>query len=182
MKKLFMFLVASSGFYLAACGTRGNLPKEVVPGEKIGTYDSRAVILAYFGTPHFNAWMTGLRERYDKAKAAGDAAGMKAAEEEGKARQKKMHMQGFSTAPVDDALKAIKDQLPEIAKKAGVGPLISKWDKAGLAKYPSAEQVDVTMALVEAFHPIERQRKIIPEMLKTEPLPLEEVEKMPEDE
>ena len=181
MKKLFLFLVASSGFYLAACGTRGSLSEPIVPREKVGIYDSRAVILAYVFTPPFNAWMSGLRDRYEKAKAAGDEKGMKAAEEEGKARQKKMHLQGFSTAPVDDALEVIKDQLPEIAKKAGVGVMISKWDKAGLAKYPGAEHVDVTMALVEAFHPVERQRKIIPEMLKTEPLPLEEVEKMPDD-
>jgi hypothetical protein len=60
----------------------------------------------------------------------------------GKALQIQLHKQGFSTAPVDDFLKHIKDKMPEIAKSAGVGPIVSKWDKETLAKYKSAEQVD----------------------------------------
>lgn len=168
---------------LVACASQpAAAPKPVVAKEKVGVYDSRAIVIAYAGSAHFNAWLTDLRAKNEKAKADGDEKTVKATEEEGQARQRKMHSQGFSTAPVDDILAVIQARLPEIAKQTGVGPLISKWDKAALAKHPGAEQVDVTMALVEALEPNERQLKFIPEMLKTEPLPLEEVEKMSVDE
>ena len=48
------------------------------------------------------------------------------------ARRKQSHRQGFSTAPVDEILEHIKDDLPKIAKKAGVGSIISKWDEEAL--------------------------------------------------
>ena len=181
MRKPFVILFILLFAMVVACVSQPPSPKAAAAKEKVGVYDSRAIILAYFGTPHFIAWMDELMARYQKAKTDGNEEAMKAANAEGEARQRKLHTQAFSTAPVDDALEAIKDQLPGIAKQAGVGPIISKWDKASLAKHAGAEQVDITMALVEAFHPIERQRKIIPEVLKTEPLPLEEVEKMPVD-
>jgi len=182
MKKLSVILAASFVILMAACATRQAAPKPAAPRERVGVYDSRAIVIAYAGSAHFNAWLTNLKAKNEKAKAEGDEQTVKATEEEGQGRQRKMHSQGFSTAPVDDILAVIQDQLPEIAKKAGVGPLISKWDTVALAKHPGAEQVDITMALVEALKPNERQLKIIPEMLKTQPLPLEEIEKMPVDE
>lgn len=87
-----------------------------------------------------------------------------------------MHIQGFSTAPVDNILDHIKDRLSAIKEKAGVTALVSKWDKAGLAKYKDAELVDVTMALVDAFNPSDRQRKSASEIQKNDPIPLEQAE------
>jgi hypothetical protein len=89
-----------------------------------------------------------------------------------------MHMQAFSTAPVDDILEHIKDSLPEIKQKAGVTTLVSKWDQEALARYPSAELVDVTMMLVDALHPNEQQRKHAIEIQKQAPIPLDEAEKI----
>ena len=56
--------------------------------------------------------------------------------------------------------------------------LLSKWDKDGLARYKDAELVDVTMALVDAFSPGERQRKTVIEIQKHEPIPLEQAEQI----
>jgi hypothetical protein len=56
--------------------------------------------------------------------------------------------------------------------------LVSKWDQETLAKYPSAELVDVTMMLVDAFQPNERQRQSAIEIQKHEPIPLEDAEKI----
>jgi len=166
----------------AACATRQAVPNAAAPSVKVGVYDSRAIAVAYAGSPFFNAWMTDFKARYEKAKSAGDEAALQALNAEVEGSQKKMHMQGFSTAAVDDILAVIQDKLPGIAKKAGVGPMISKWDKDALAKYPGAERLDVTMALVQALEPDERRLKVIPEVLKTQPLPLEEMEKMSVDE
>lgn len=142
--------------------------------KRIGVYDSRAVAVAFAGSEAFNVWMSGLKAEHREAKAAGDQKRVAELEAEGAQRQKLMHKQGFSTAPVDNILEHIRDRLPDARKKAGVGLLVSKWDKQTLAKYPHAERVDVTMALVDAFNPSERQRRSAIEIQKHRPISLEE--------
>ncbi len=61
---------------------------------------------------------------------------------------------------------------------AGVDLVVSKWDKDALAKYKSAEFVDVTMMLVDALHPHERQRKSAIEIQKHKPISIEQAEKI----
>lgn len=148
------------------------------PKERIGVYDSRAVAVAYCGSALHNASLAPLMADFAKAKAAGDQKHIAELNAEGKARQQRLHLQGFSTAPVDDILDQIKDELPAIKEKAGVTALISKWDKAGLAKHINAEVVDVTMALVEAFKPNERQRKSAITIQQHDPIPLEQAKKI----
>ena len=41
-------------------------------GARIGVYDSRAIAIAWTGTPSFNAWMGPLAAEHERAKAAGD--------------------------------------------------------------------------------------------------------------
>jgi hypothetical protein len=143
---------------------------------RIGTYDSRSVAIAFAGSAVFNEWMGDLKARHDKAKASGDQKRVAELAAEGAARQRVMHTQGFSTAPVTDILDRIKDKLPAIKEKAGVSELVSKWDKDGLAQHKAAELVDVTMALVDAFSPDERQRRNAIEIQKHKPLPLEQAQ------
>jgi len=143
---------------------------------RVGTYDSRAIAVAFVGSEAFSKWMGDLKAGNDKAKAAGDQKRIAELEAEAAARQKLMHKQGFSTAPVDNILDQIKDRLPAIKEKAGVNALVSKWDKADLAKYKDAELVDITMALVDALNPNDRQRKSAIEIQKHDPILLEQAE------
>jgi hypothetical protein len=145
---------------------------------RIGVYDSRAIAVVSIGGKAFRERLQHMQADYEKAKAEGDQKRMDALKAEGAAGQKRLHMQGFSTAPVDDILENIKDRLPEIERKAGVQKLVSKWDKKTLAKYKSAELVDVTLLLVDAFQPNESQRKIAVEIQKHEPISLEQAEKI----
>jgi hypothetical protein len=157
---------------LCTCGTTQSAKV------RIGTYDSRAIVIAWAGTQSFNEWMGALQSELNKAQAAGDQKKVEELEAEGAARQQLMHLQGFSTAPVDDILAYIEDSLPKIQQDANVTMLVSKWDQETLAKYPSAELVDVTMMLVDAFQPNERQRQSAIEIQKQEPIPLEDAEKI----
>lgn len=150
--------------------------------ETIGLYDSRAIAVAYAGSAFHEAKLTKLRAEYDAAKAAGDDARIAELEADAKAGQSEMHRQGFGTASVDDILAQIKEELLRIQSEAGVVALVSKWDEAALAKHPNAAQVDVTMALVDAFHPSDRQRKSAEEILKHKPVPMDELEKHLDDE
>ncbi len=145
---------------------------------RVGIYDSRAVAIAFAGSAAFNRWLGDLKAEHAKAKASGDQRRVAELEAEGAARQRLLHMQGFSTAPVTNILDQIKDKLPAISEKAGVRVLVSKWDKDVLVRYKDAELVDVTMALVDAFSPSERQRKSAIGIQEHKPISLEQAEQI----
>ena len=155
--------------------------QETGASARVGVYDSRAVAVAFGHSEVYEATvgkqLAAMTAEYNAAKAAGNQKRVAELEAQGQARQKLL-MQGFSTAPVDDILKFIQDKIPAIAKAAGAGPIVSKWDRDALAKYKSAELVDVTMPLVNAFHPNERQLKFAIDIQKLAPIPLDEAEKM----
>ncbi len=167
---------------LLALGVLGCGPEPATMPEseelRIGVYDSRAIAVGWANTEPFNAWWASLQSEYQKAKAAGDQKRVEELEAEAEARQRLMHMQAFSTVHVDDILAYIEDSLPQIQEEAGVTMLVSKWDSETLAKYPSAELVDVTMMLVDAFHPSEGQRQHAIGIQTQEPVPLPEAEKI----
>ncbi len=143
---------------------------------RVGTYDSRAVAIAYAHS-EFNEVGAKIAE-LEKAKAAGDTGKIAELEAWGPAQQAKLHRQGFGTAPVDDILEHIKDNLPQIAKDANVIALVSKWDKKTLKRYKSAELIDVTDLIVAPFNPKEKQLKAIEQIKKKKPIPLWQLEIM----
>jgi len=142
---------------------------------RIGTYDSRAIAVAFSASPAFKRWIAEVKEQHDKAEAAGDKKRVAKLKAKARARQRRAHRQAFSTAPVDNILKHIAAQIPKIMSDAGVTAIVSKWDTKALAKHKSAERVDVTMRLVEALEPNERQKKIAIEIQKLEPIPIEKM-------
>jgi hypothetical protein len=138
--------------------------------ERIGVYDSRSIAVAFARSPAHEKELQHLMTEHRKAKEAGNLDKVAQLEAEGRARQEKAHKQAFSTEPVDDLLLNITNALPEIHKAAGVTIFISKWDEAGQRKYAGAEKVDVTLRLVDAFQPTERQRKRAIEIQTRKPI------------
>jgi len=147
---------------------------------RVGVYDSRAIAIAFVGSDVYKAShgrkLAEMMMKYKKAKAENNQERMSELEVWGKAQQALLHKQGFSTAPVDDILKHVADQLPKIKKQAGVDLIVSKWDTQALAKHESAEQVDITMLLVEVFKPNDKQKKSAIEIQNHDPVPLEKME------
>ena len=141
---------------------------------RIGVYDSRAVAVAFSGSPVHEAQLAELRAALEEAEETGDAAAAAQLDAEAKARQAKAHAQAFSTAPVDEILALIPDSLAEIQATAGVTALVSKWDEAVLKEYEGADTVDLSLALVDALHPTERQRESAMEIQRHKPIPLEQ--------
>ena len=143
---------------------------------RIGVYDSRVVAYAHFVT---NAVQNKLKSRMAEAKAAeqsGDKEKFDKMKKDFRLGQRQVHRQVFSTAPIDDILQEIKDQLPEIKKQAGISVLISKWNKKELKQYPSAEKIDMTNLLVQVFKPTEKHLKMIESIKKAKPVSLEQAE------
>jgi hypothetical protein len=144
---------------------------------RVGVYDSRGVALAYYRqylrSPEFTARLKKLKEDHDKAKAAGDTEKAKKLEAEGQGMQAHSHAQVFGAAPIDEILAKIKDQLPQIAKQAGVDLIVCKWTITYQAA--DAHLVDVTEQMAKQFQPDEATMKMIRDIPKHKPLSAEEL-------
>ncbi len=175
-----MYSTGIPALILAGALMQSSLAQEKVPNarERIGTYDSRAIAVAFAGSQAFADEFRPLMAGLKRAREAGDAKAAAELEAKGKFRQAKLDRQGFSTAPVDDILAHIINALPEIQKTYGVTAIISKWDETELKKHPGAETVDVTMRLVDALKPGERARKNAIEIQKQMPISLQEAEQL----
>lgn len=157
---LVMVAVSPAGF---AQDTTSPVP------ERIGVYDSRAIAVAYVGSAGQVKKMKALTTQMKTARDAGDTNQMARLEAEGRAWQSTLHQQGFGTASVEGLLAEVAGDLPTIQQAVGVTRFVSKWDKAELARHAHAERVEVTMLLVDAFHPTEKQRQRALEIQKTRP-------------
>ncbi len=167
------FAVLVGAILLAVCGatTREN------PTVVVGTFDSRAVLMAYVGSDEFKDYLSAQKadvgRALDRAKAAGDQELVANLDALGPAMQKRIHQQGFGTAPVDDIIARIEDKLPGIAEEAGVDVIVSKWALA--YRSPAAKFVDVTDLLTAEFDPDEATLKGIREIVEIEPVPLDQL-------
>ena len=95
---------------------------------RVGTFDSRVVAGAYYGSQAFDRQLKKLMAEHEKAKAAGDSKRVKELEAEGPASQELAHKQVFGTGPVDNILAKIKGEIPRIAKMSDADIIVSKWD------------------------------------------------------
>jgi hypothetical protein len=131
---------------------------------RIGTYDSRAIAIAYAPSKYNN--MDDFIARHKEAKKNGDAELIKELEKEAERHQKRMLRQGFGKYPVDDLLAHIKNDLPAVAKEAGVDVIASGMVYAS----PNVEVVDITDILVKPFQPSEKTWGHIREIKKHKPV------------
>jgi hypothetical protein len=148
------------------------------PAQRIGVYDSRAIAYAHFSS---DAHQRKLRDLVQDAKAARDAGDNIRAEKlsaELRREQEQIHLQGFSTAPVDGILAGMTNRIAEIRKETGVSALVSKWDEPALAKHKGAERVDVTERLLRDFTLDDKQRKTVEELMKKPPVPLDRAQEL----
>jgi hypothetical protein len=139
---------------------------------KIGTYDARAVAMAY---AHSEANDKQLKEKMQELKDAevkGDAKRVKELKAWGEAHQWLLHMQGFAGAPVEGILTKMKDQLAATAKAAGVHVIARKTDFTD----DQVEVVDVTDQVVKLFNPSEKTLKMVRELRQRPAMDMAELE------
>lgn len=147
------------------------------PG-RIGVYDSRMIAYAHFWT---DAHQRDLNERVKaakEAKAAGQTDRYRELTAALKKEQEQNHLQVFSTAPVDDVLAAMKERVAAVQQEAGVARLVSKWDDQTLSAFRRTTQVDVTDSLLRDFKLTDKQKKVIADLRKQKPLPLEKAQEL----
>lgn len=143
---------------------------------RIGTFDSRAVAIAYAHSDWNSERLKSKMAEMEKAKAAGDTKKIEELEAWGQAQQDKLHKQGFGTASVCDLLEHIKDDIPKIAKEKGVDVIVSKWDI--VYQNPEIEMIDITDEIVKPFNPNEKALKSIRAIQNHPPVSQEVLENM----
>lgn len=178
MRKLHATIaVVLAGLFVLTLSAEPRPSKADNPTVVVGTFDSRAVLMAYVRSAEFGAYLTAQKQdvgrAIDRAKAAGDDQLLAALNALGPDMQKRIYDQGFGTAPVDDLIARIQDKLPAIAQEAGVDVIVSKWVLSW--QDPQARFVDVTDLIAAEYHPDEATLKGIHELVKTEPVPLDQL-------
>ena len=143
---------------------------------RVGVYDSRAIPMAYTYSHYGDDFMPKLSRKKKEAEAKGDVRKAQELEEQMQRHALKKHKQVFSTTPVRDLLSVIEKNISKVAKQAGVDLIVSKWQVDYLAS--DAETVDVTLEMAQAFEPDPGVLEKIKELMKTEPLTEEEVERL----
>ena len=136
---------------------------------RVGTYDNRAIAIAY-STSKYNPAAEKMTE-LKKAEAVGDTARVRELNEWGPKMQRQLHRQGFCRVPVDDLLTFVKDKFPEVAAKTGVDLISMQCDYTGA----DIEIIDITHELVALFEPSDQALNYIEETTKTAPLDLDEL-------
>jgi hypothetical protein len=164
-----LILCAAAGAMLVNWGAAG-WTAEPARRVRIGTYDNRAIAVAY-APSKYNPVAEKMKE-YEKAKADGDEAKQKELKAWGEKHQRQLHRQGFGRAPVDDLLLAVKEKLPEAARRANVDAIVWQCDYAA-----EVDVVDVTDELVQLFEPSPRVLKIVAELKNKPPLDPDLIEK-----
>jgi hypothetical protein len=175
MSRAAMFL--SALLALGACAALAAGPPGEAPTNdgkvRIGTYDGRAIAVAYAAS-RFNPVKEKMAD-YEKAKAAGDRAKMKELEAWGERTQRQLHFQGFGRVPVDDLLAPVKDKVARFARDRKLAAITMSCDfTAG-----QVELVDVTEDLVKLYDPSEKTLKMTRGARAVKPLPLTEIANMP---
>jgi len=179
MKKIGMF-------FALLCVLAGMIVAKAIAAEKqekagnnrlrVGTFDSRAIAIAYLNSEELKRHVRDRTIEHDKAKAAGNEKRVKEIETEMGDRQKLAHKQAFGTWPVSEYLDTVKGKIPDVAAAAKVDLIVSKWDV--VFKAPSAELVDVTEPLVKLFNPSEQAMKWIRDLPNHEPIPIKKIEEL----
>jgi hypothetical protein len=173
-EKLTVVLVLTTLALILAAGSAAAVGSEPTGAEaaavRVGTFDSRAVALAYGRSPRPDcmlAEVAELRKQHAQAKEEGNEELVKELEIKGPALQEKIHKQVFSGAPVDEILALIKDDLPAVAEAAGVDLIVEGILHSG----SGVEVVDISLEMCAPFQLDEESMKMIPQILAAPPIP-----------
>jgi hypothetical protein len=161
------WLIAGCVFaFLHACGTAVEASKSEPDGAIVGTYDGRAVVIAYAGSDSFRELMAALRSEHEDALARGDQEQADALEKKAIAQQERFHGQAFRGDDIDDILDRFADQVAAICKATGV----TRIEKVNQDRPEAQQAVDVTDQIVQLFDPDERAKKWIAD-IRGQPFP-----------
>jgi hypothetical protein len=137
---------------------------------KIGTYDSRVVVIAYTRSDLFKKNLAELQEKAGILMKDDDSLKRKEGACKMITSQFLMHQMGFCTGSAMELIDLVRDKLPEVARKNGVSLLVSKWELS--YSDPSVEVVDLTDEVARLFNPAGDFERVAAEIKKADPIAL----------
>ncbi|MEK6650365.1 MAG: hypothetical protein AABY75_05275 [Bacteroidota bacterium] len=140
---------------------------------RVGTFDSRAVAIAYGQSAAFGTEMKQLMADFQKAKEEKNEKLVAELESKGQTQQKLLHLQGFSIGSVSEILAKYDDALKAVAKEVNVAAVVSQYEL--LYQGSGVVTVDLTEALVKKINDSPRVIGMLGEIKKNKPLPMIEV-------
>ena len=153
---------------LAGCAASGRHETQSAQSQAhVGVYDSHAVAIAWFRSASFQESMRELQREHAGARAAGYTTRAAELDARAPAIQEQAHLQGFGTAPVDDVLARVAQEIPALRERAGVNELVSMW----APNAPVEGATDVTDDLVRLFHPDAETLRVTREIRSKQPEP-----------
>ena len=167
----FLGMVAAGGLVMALAQSFSSAQSPAAARVRIGTYNTRAVALAYGRSKEFLEYVDKRSKEGKEAKAANDQKKYNQIAAEMSGRQARMHAQVFSNAPIDDIMAGMKESLPGIAQKASVSAIVPEVSYHD----PAVEVVDVTDALVQHFKPTDKTQAMIKDIVKHPPVSYKEL-------
>lgn len=140
---------------------------------RIGVYDSRAVAIAWAAS-RFNT-VGEKKQDLATAREAGDQTRIAELTAWGEGQQRKLHLQGFGRVPVQDLLEPVREELAHVLQNRNLAAIAMQCDSlaAGTAT------IDITDDLVRLYDPTARTLEWIGQLKDRDPLPLEELVRLP---
>jgi hypothetical protein len=135
---------------------------------RIGTYDNRAIVIAYAHSRFQIDDVAKKKAELDQAQAAGDEKKVQEAKQWDENRQREFHIQGFSRALVGDLLKPLQKEIDQLAARLNLSAIAGECDfhAAGV------EIVDITDELVALYDPDERTLRNVAGIRQVDPVSL----------
>jgi hypothetical protein len=177
MRSTLLTKLAVFALLFCTASSRGQA-KQQAEKVRIGTYDSRAIAMAYVASKFQIKDVAEKKAELDRAKAAGDEQRVREALRWGKDRQRQLHIQGFGRAVVADLLKPVEKGVAQVAASQKLVAVTSECDFHA----EDVELVDVTDELVALYDPSPRTLQHVKEIRKVDPIPLAQVATMDENE
>jgi hypothetical protein len=165
MKTLLTAAALVAGFAAGSATAGGQQPAANI---RIGTYDNRAITVAYAASQFQIDAMAEKQAQLERGKSAGDDAKVAEAKQWGEDRQRQFHIQGFGAAVVGDLLKPVEKEMAELATRLNLVAITRECDFRASA----VELVDVTDELVALYKPSPRTLQNVKAIRKAEPVPV----------
>ena len=124
---------------------------------RVGTFDARAIALAYYRSSFFAERLRALKAEHDRAKAAGDSRRVEQIEAQGRAEQEMAHRQVFGNEPYDSLDAQLSTIWQAVLDKTDVDVVVVR----PVATRDGVQIVDVTGAILDGLHADPKTRDMI---------------------
>ncbi len=119
------------------------LNPEAAPDGPVGVFDRTQVLVAYYRSRRHEGVMQALSQARAEALARGDQVRVLELDAQGAALQETAHRQLTGAAPLTNVAEALTDELPQIARQAGVARIVARSEEPA-----GAQAIDVTADIV----------------------------------